>query len=173
MAETKTVNYKRAAATDALVALMTRVSALNNSKTDYYRVSKLYVFGSYLKGTPTVHDLDIALELKHTDYYAAQHEQYLLQHGEVVKDKQVLWNADAAFYVHLMTTVFGRSSYSYLQKMLGLQDEYLKKLKNRSRILSLHMVQEMQQLNLAAHEYVCLVSDGRVCTDALNKLLAS
>ena len=173
MAETKTVNYKRAAATDALAALMTRVGTLNKSKTDYYKVSKLYVFGSYLKGTPTVHDLDIALELEHTDYYAAQHEQYLKQRGEVVKDKQALWNVDAAFHAYLMDTVFERHSYSYLQKMLGLQNEYMKKLKNRSRILSLHLVQELQQMKLAPNEYVCLVSDGQICTAALKKLLES
>lgn len=174
MSESKSVNYKRATATKVLSELITRVRVINTANTEYLKVSNLYVFGSYLKGTPTVHDLDIALDFEYTPYYYKQYRKFLRASGIAdIATAQKIESNRLAFNVYLTEEVFGHYSVSYLNKLVGLESEYYKRLKNRSRVLSFHPVKELGYLELDADDVVCLVSDGKIQTAKLNKLLAS
>lgn len=172
MAETKSVNYKRETATKCLMQLMNRVETMNKAEDEYMRVVNLYIFGSYLRRTSMVHDLDVAIEFERTPYFKKSVLEFARKnnHEKNMTEEEIIDKYRIKFQLHL-ADMSGDVLHSYFDCLFWFDNHYYKKIKNRSRVLSLHSVSEMKELNLNDNEYVCLVSNGEIQKDVLYQLL--
>ncbi|HEY7093451.1 MAG TPA: nucleotidyltransferase domain-containing protein [Ktedonobacterales bacterium] len=114
---------KRAVAERNLDAFLSRVQQINTSTQYAYRVKTVILFGSYLSNAATVNDVDLAVEL------VARRDD--LKEMELLRQQRV----DAA-------TMEGRSFKSYVDTLLWPWQEVWQFLKARSRVISLHNLQE-------------------------------
>jgi len=75
LAQARTRLIRRSTADRALQGMVQRAKAINDGPF-LYTVQRLAVFGSFLSGTPTLSDLDVAFELKQRvtdgDFFAAE-----------------------------------------------------------------------------------------------------
>lgn len=116
----------RAKAEQRLTEFLTRVEQVNVDDAYAYRVAKVALFGSMLSESPTVGDIDLAIELT-PRYEGDELEQCRTQRVEA---------AAAA----------GRSFPSWIDRLLWPQRELQLFLRNRSPIISLHDFRELEEL---------------------------
>jgi predicted nucleotidyltransferase len=109
----------RATATRHLNALLERVTDINESEKYCYRVTRVLVFGSYLKEVPRLSDIDIAVELTRR-----------FPDGEAQRafERQSIAHAEHS----------GRRFANIVECLFWPQHEVLLYLKARSRVISLH-----------------------------------
>jgi len=112
---------KRATAERLVQEIIQRAEAINAEPSYLYRVTKLLVFGSYLTDSPTLGDVDIAVELTpkiaDPDEFSAAASQY----------------ADDA-------AAAGRRFSSFFQRLFWPQEEIQRILKNSISYVSLHPI---------------------------------
>ena len=155
MSETKKVNYKRETATRTLKELIERVKNINKHKREYLHVKDIYVFGSYLKKTPTVHDLDVFVTWECTDFC-----------NNIVKqnfDGKLINLSYSLSYSH-------EQHISFPARLFYIYDYYNRRIKNKSHIVSLHLIEEKDKLGLSPNECVQIVKDGVLDTNILKEI---
>ncbi len=106
---------------------MERVKKVNSDTRFLMKVKKVVVFGSYLGDSPTLNDIDIAIEL----IWKENHPRF------VGKDKAqaILEYADEA-------QTEGRRFATFIERITWPEDEVKLYLKSRSRTLSLHSISD-------------------------------
>lgn len=109
----------RATATRHLNALLERVRDVNESGRYCYTVTRVLVFGSYLKEAPRLSDIDIAVELTRK-----------LSDSDAQRASEQLSIAQAEHS--------GRCFSNIVERLTWPQHEVLLRLKARSRVISLH-----------------------------------
>lgn len=110
----------RAKADKILNDFMQRVEEINNDEYYLYRVSKILLFGSYIKEDAVdFGDIDIAFELERKVKDADEFEKLNREFAEKAKDE-------------------GKSFSSYIEELFYSETVILLKLKNRNRYISLH-----------------------------------
>lgn len=130
----------RATAERALAQLMERVVEVNTSDRYVYRVSKLVVFGSYLSNRPDLGDVDVAYELK-PRFSGEEFERRC--------------NASSRRALRA-----GRQFKGFLDQLFWPNQEVVLFLKSRSRVLSLHSLEQDAQAVFSGPHKV-LVGDDR------------
>lgn len=146
MAEGKKVNFKRETAKKHLEELVKRVETINKDKKSYMKVSDLYVFGSYLQGTSTVHDLDIFIDIKETPYcWDVINKQY---------------NGDRVAFFLDYADKSDRNYSSFEDRLFWCLEDYLRKIKASSRVISLHDMHDYRTLSAQPDfKYVKLIEN--------------
>lgn len=146
MSETKKVNYKRETAKRELVKLIGRVKELNSDANALLHVTDLIIFGSYLKNTPTVHDLDVFVAFKRTNAY------------DTIVNRDYKGNAGQFYADYAYKS--GRHFHNITEELTWWQEEHYRRVKGSSRVLSLHDMWEFRRLNLTGDEYVSIMVNG-------------
>jgi len=108
----------RTSAEKKLSEFMERVHRVNEDSRFLFRVRKVVLFGSFLTQSPTIGDLDIAIDLVQKEPDARKHSQLLLARAN-----------EAASY--------GRHFPNYVEGLRFAEQEVIMFLKARSRILQL------------------------------------
>jgi predicted nucleotidyltransferase len=108
----------RRAAEKKLSEFMDRVREVNKGSRFLYRVRKAVLFGSFLAKSPTVGDLDIAIELIPKEPDSTKHSELILAHAN-----------EAAMN--------GRRFQNYVHRLDFASQEVRSYLKGRSRIIQL------------------------------------
>lgn len=99
---------------------MQRVEEINTSDYYLYRVSKILLFGSYIKEDAVdFGDIDVAFELERKTEDADEFDRLNKEFVEKAKDK-------------------GKSFSSFLEELFYSETVVISKLKNRNRYISLH-----------------------------------
>lgn len=95
---------------------MERVQEVNQNSKYIFKVSKVILFGSYIKGSPTVNDIDIAIELtrkdENDDTFMAKHEKIIQE--AITKGKRFSNMLDRLYYPNQEVVVFLKSKSRYL-----------------------------------------------------------
>ena len=111
---------KRDKADKIVKDFMQRVEEIKNNDYFLYRVSKILLFGSYIKEDAVdFGDIDIAFDLERKTEDAGEFEKLNSEFIEKAKDE-------------------GKSFSSYIEKLFYSETVVILKLKNRSRYISLH-----------------------------------
>lgn len=114
---------------------MKRVSEINEDESSIYRVSKLYLFGSYLNPEAEDYgDIDIAYELEH----------------KINDDKKFL---EASQRIIDNAKAYGKVFSSFLDEVCYPENLILRYLKNRSPYISLHRMEDIKTLS-APHKQI-------------------
>lgn len=116
----------RAKAEQRLAEFLERVDRINADDAYVYRVTKVALFGSMLSESPTVGDIDVAIELT---------PRYDAEAMEERREQRV----DAAIAA-------GRSFPNWVDSLVWPQQEVLLLLKNRSHLISLHEFHQLKKL---------------------------
>lgn len=106
----------RAKADQIFADFMQRVHTVNNDPYYLFKVTKVVLFGSYLQDTPTVNDIDLAIDMDCK-------EPDIKRRGELFKQRR---------------KESGRNFGSYIDYVGWPETEVWMFLKSRSRVLSLH-----------------------------------
>lgn len=156
MAETKTRNFKRETATKALFEMIERIKNLNEDDTALLKVLNVCIIGSYVKKTSTVHDLDVFLEFEKTSYLKNLiNTQY--------KGDETKFRIDYAQNSN-------REFSCFAMEILWFEEEHWRKIKNKSRILSLHSFDELNNIDVPSEEKVHIITNGIIDNGALSLL---
>lgn len=95
---------------------MERVQEVNQNSKYIFKVSKVILFGSYIKGSPTVNDIDIAIELTRKDedeaIFMAKHEKIIQE--AINKGKRFSNFIDRLYYPDKEVILFLKSKSRYL-----------------------------------------------------------
>ena len=95
---------------------MERVQEVNQNSKYIFKVSKVILFGSYIKGSPTVNDIDIAIELtrkdENDDIFMAKHEKIIQE--AIKKGKRFNNMLDRLYYPNQEVVLFLKSKSRYL-----------------------------------------------------------
>ncbi len=103
---------------------MQRVEEINNNDYYLYRVSKILLFGSYIKEDAVdFGDIDIAFEVERKTEDADEYERLNKEFVEKAKDE-------------------GKSFSSFLEELFYSETVVILKLKNRNRYISLHRMSD-------------------------------
>jgi predicted nucleotidyltransferase len=118
----------RKTATKRLQEFMSRVEQVNQSAEYVFKVRRVALFGSLLSDAAEVNDIDLAIELegRESDREGARN--------------QMLKRADLA-------RANGKVFHSVIQQLLWSRHEIYLFLKARSRVFSLHDIEELSNLN--------------------------
>jgi len=108
----------RESAEKALVEFMDRVQEVNEDGRFFFRVRKAVLFGSFLAGSATVGDLDIAIDLVPKEADARKHSELILARAN-----------EAALN--------GRTFRNFIERLDFAAQEVRSFLKSRSRIIQL------------------------------------
>lgn len=115
---------KRATADQLLTGFIERIDEVNNSPDYLYKVTKVILFGSYLDETRTAFgDIDLAVELESKELDAEKAQKLGMEQAERE-------TTDYKSYVSYMDMLY----YSY--------NKVLRRLKNRSRAISLNGIHD-------------------------------
>jgi hypothetical protein len=117
----------RATAERNLQEFLARVEQVNTSDTYAYAVRKVVVFGSYLTTTPTLNDIELALELIPKSPDPQHMRRWSEQRVQAAKDE-------------------GKTFMSAMDALFWPLQEVLVFLKARLRALSLHHLHEQERL---------------------------
>lgn len=108
---------------------MQRVEEINNDDYYSFRISKLYLFGSYLNtNNPDYGDIDIIFDLERK-----------------IKDNETFINLNSNLVYEAQNN--GRYFSSFFDKIYYSQYLVLLKLKNKNRYISLHYINEISYIN--------------------------
>lgn len=108
---------------------MKRVEEVNNDDYYLFRISKLYLFGSYLNpNNPDYGDIDIIFDLERK-----------------IKDNETFTNLNSNLVYEAQNN--GRYFSSFFDKIYYSQYLVLLKLKNKNRYISLHYINEISYIN--------------------------
>lgn len=107
---------------------MQRVEEVNNDDDYLFRISKLYLFGSYLNpNNPDYGDIDIVFDLERK-----------------IKDYNTFINLNLSLVYEAQNN--GRHFSSFFDKIYYSQHLVLLKLKNKNRYISLHYINEISYI---------------------------
>jgi predicted nucleotidyltransferase len=132
--------YKRISAKLVFDDSLKRVESLPDNAYYLYRVKTVVLFGSYLSESPTVNDVDLAVELSPKESNSNHHHELCEQR------RQLLWEK-------------GKRYSNYIEYMMWPETEIYNFLKSRSRILSIHRYEEMIW-QVSKHEIVYKKRNG-------------
>jgi predicted nucleotidyltransferase len=124
----------RESAEKALVEFMDRVQEVNEDGRFLFRVRKVVLFGSFLTGSATLGDLDIAVELVPKEADAKKHSELILARAN-----------EAALN--------GKSFRNFIERLDFAAQEVRSFLKSRSRIIQLTDCQD-GVLKIAEHRVI-------------------
>ena len=111
--------YSRPTVEKHLRDFIVRVHQTNENKEFLYRVKKVTLFGSFLSNATVLSDLDIAIEL----------ERKVIGDAYIEKNQENVRKAKEN----------GKFFYSFLDELGFSENEVIRFLKNKSRVISLHI----------------------------------
>ena len=155
MAESKKVKYKRTTATKNMLAMIERVKAINADNEVLEHVPRVEIFGSYLKGQDTVHDLDVFVAREFTPLYNERLEKEF-------EGNASNFNLEFAWYR-------GWWNKPFIYKLVSIMEDTYKKVKGTSHVLSIHPYEEKEMLGDI--DTVPIIVDGKVDEAAVEKLV--
>lgn len=129
---------KRDKADKIVKDFMQRVEEINNNDYFLYRVSKILLFGSYIKEDAVdFGDIDIAFELERKVKDAAEYEKLDREFYEKAEDE-------------------GKRFSSFIERLFYSETVVISKLKNRNRYISLHRDDEILKVTETKQIYPLL-----------------
>lgn len=114
-----------------LEAFLRRVTELNTSNKYVYRVARVVVFGSYLSDSPTMNDLDLAVEFVPRETDPDRHFEACERHTQAAR-------------------AAGRRFSGFVDQLGWPEEEVRRFLKARSPRISLHDMDELRKLRATA-----------------------